>query len=513
MGIEADRKWKQNPGRREADPNLQRASNVIMSELSNAAQSIPFTGNALIEAADAQRQEKIDKWHELQNGFNAIATGAEAMAAGYGIARGLTHLGRMFARQATKSTGRTISREAMKNLIKWNKRVATIDKPQVLMNGIGGTADAYQWATATNPFDTWENGIETGADAAGVVGGMNWFRDLPYLRKIGGKKIDTVLDALSYGAATWDIVKNLPPLSNALDNIRHQATTKEQKAKGGFLQLRNTGYKHENTSNLFLTGGEKEVTAFTPIAKPVIPKVDGDQEAVNWIANWYNNRREQMYNNLKDYGSTFWYDMKDRLTGIPVGRRAINHDFYDKLNNMAQYKTATFEDLERDNTASYDELVGNAFGIVVPETGKIYYDNNQIQKAAKIQNKQEGYSPLGIRIHERTHTSGATDEKGEFTGYNVQTKALEDILRLKEGIKYDRYTDAMPEIYGRMMEFRYNHNMNPNKKYSRKEVQKMLNQENKGFKSDLQRYDLDSLTKAFNEVAQMDTSHSSNVFS
>ena len=53
-----------------------------------------------------------------------------------------------------------------------------------------------------------------------------------------------------------------------------------------------------------------------------------------------------------------------------------------------------------------------------------------------------------------------------------------------------------------MMEFRYNHNMDPNKKYTSKEIQKMLKQESKEFNSELQRYDLDSLTKALNEVAQ-----------
>ena len=40
----------------------------------------------------------------------------------------------------------------------------------------------------------------------------------------------------------------------------------------------------------------------------------------------------------------------------------------------------------------------------------------------------------------------------------------------------------------------------------------MLDQESKGFKSDLQRYDLDTLTKALNEVAQIEASQNDNVF-
>jgi hypothetical protein len=167
--------------------------------------------------------------------MDATMTAGELVAAGYGVLRGLTHFNRMLARQATQSTGQAVSREAMQNLLKWNGRVATVDKPQVLMNGIGGTADAYQWATADNSLDAWENGLETGANAAGVVGGMNWFRDLPYLRRIGGEKIDAILDGLGYGAAAWDVVKNLPPLSGALEGIREQTINNEQKALGGNL--------------------------------------------------------------------------------------------------------------------------------------------------------------------------------------------------------------------------------------------------------------------------------------
>ena len=227
MGIEADKNYRQrNPNGGEADPNLQRSAGVVMSALSDIANSVPFTGSEVAEAAEAQRQEKINKAHELKLGLDATMTAAELLAAGYGVTRGLTHLNRYMARQATQSTGQAISRDAMRNLAKWNRRVAQIDKPQVLMNGIGGTVDAYQWYTADNSFDAWENGLETGANAAGVVGGMNWFRDLPYLRRIGGDKIDAVLDGMGYSAATWDIVKNLPPLSTALESAREESKRK-----------------------------------------------------------------------------------------------------------------------------------------------------------------------------------------------------------------------------------------------------------------------------------------------
>lgn len=227
--IYAEEKARSNEA---AAKELNRRKDTVMSALSNIANSTPFTGSEVAEAAENQRQEKLDKWHDLKLGMDATMTAAELTAAGYGVVRGLTHANRWLARQAAQSTGQAVSREAMQNLLKWNNRVNKIDKAQVAMNTLGGIADGYQWATANNSFDAWENGLETGANAAGVVGGMNWFRDLPYLRRIGGDKIDAVLDGMGYSAAAWDVVKNLPPLSGALEGIREQSK-KEEKAYGG----------------------------------------------------------------------------------------------------------------------------------------------------------------------------------------------------------------------------------------------------------------------------------------
>jgi len=215
-----------------AAEELNRNKDFVMSSLSDIANSTPFTGSEVNKAIETQRQEKVDKWHDIRNGMDAAMTAAEMAAAGYGVWRGLTHFNRMLAKRATQSSGQAVSREAMQNLLKWNRRVDAVDKPQVWMNGIGGTADGYQWFNAGNSFDAWENGLETGANAAGVVGGMNWFRDLPIYTRFGNK-IDNVLDGLGYGAAAWDVVKNLPPLSSTLEKAREQSI--KQKSLGGNL--------------------------------------------------------------------------------------------------------------------------------------------------------------------------------------------------------------------------------------------------------------------------------------
>lgn len=366
--------------------------------------------------------------------------------------------------------------------------------------GIIRGADVVSSVVQMSPIGQYVGALDAGRDLnravhneEGAWGDFGWdiASMLPFLRQSGLKAEKTLLNTVRDNKGLRRAINAGIGLGKLGDFISDTyGADKTSKAEGG---------------NIYEEGGE--TTAFTPISKPIIPKVEGDQEAVNWLANWYNNRREQMYNNLKDYDwwQTAKYDTKDFITGNPVGRRAINHDYYNKLNNMARYKTATFDDLYEDNPASYEEQKDNAFGYTVPDTHKIYYDEGLMLEGTKHQNKQEGYSPMGVRIHERTHASGETGDNGLYTGYNVQTDAIEDILRLKKGVDFDWKWDVSPEIYGRMMEFRYNHNMDPKKKYTKEEIQMMLDQESKGFKSELQRYDLDTLTRALNEVAQINT--------
>ncbi len=178
-----------------------------------------------------------------------------------------------------------------------------------------------------------------------------------------------------------------------------------------------------------------------------------------------------------------------------------------QLNNMARYSTATFDDLYEDDKGAYDWLIDEGFGLTFPETSKVYYNKDLIEEFSEKQNKESGFSPLGVSIHERTHASGSDGKNGRETGANAQTKAVRNIVQRKESIPYDETLDRPTEIYSRMMEFRYNHNLDPKKKYSSKEIQKLLDKETGDYKSLLQRYDIESLTKALNEVAYTPRNH------
>lgn len=188
---------------------LNKQANVVMSALTNAANNRLFSADDVKTAAEEQRSKKLRKWHDYKIGIESALTTAELLAAGYGVGRGLLHLGEYGANK----TGRTALANTLGNYI--NK----VDKPQVIMNGLGTAADIGQLVTSDNTFDAVENSLEAGAGTAGIVGGTNWFRGRPFFGRYGNT-IDNILDAAGYGAASWDIVKQLPPLSNTLNNIK-----------------------------------------------------------------------------------------------------------------------------------------------------------------------------------------------------------------------------------------------------------------------------------------------------
>jgi len=270
---------------------------------------------------------------------------------------------------------------------------------------------------------------------------------------------------------------------------------------------------HGDGGNLFGDGGD-ETAAFTPIANPIIPKVPEDQASVNWIANWYNNRREQLYNNARSYNRllTIVDNAKDKRFGLPVGKSTADREYYEKLNNMANYRTSTFDELQKDEPDVYNNIDDNT-AAYTSQQGTIYYNEPYMEFVDVLNNGNVGYSQNGIHIHERTHASGKPGREDALVGYNAQTAAVKRIIKNKAGIPQHSYIDAPAEIYARMMEFRYNHGLSPKKKYTSKEIQKMLDKEGKDYNSDLQRYDVESLTKALNEVAQIGKSQKNiNIF-
>lgn len=235
-----------------------------------------------------------------------------------------------------------------------------------------------------------------------------------------------------------------------------------------------------------------------PIDKPVIPKSD-DAESIAWLANWLNNRRQQLYNNYKDSNSSSKVvqyskpdsrkigDIRDDgfqtqyndvgynpllwVKGLDSDRITTNKIFYNQINNSA---SAPQKVLEENKTSNDFETKG---AYVKPN-----HFNNKGHYIVYA-----GTPDDDVKIHERTHALNAD--------YQERT-----IANKKDKEKYnDKYLDDEKEIYSRLMEYRFKNNLNPNEtvdsNYLNKHRQELKDKR-------LYRYDDDFLLFLFNQVAQ-----------
>lgn len=221
-----------------------------------------------------------------------------------------------------------------------------------------------------------------------------------------------------------------------------------------------------------------------PIKNYKIPQTD-DKIAVGFIANWLNNRRQQLYNNIKDsrtrymlnrntgeYSSESDLSLLNYLRGINPNRVITNKAFYTEIENSAGAKMS--------------DKTPNALGS---------YDRNT--REIKIRNKND----IGTRIHERTHAAEAEPQK-RIVGDILKTNKFKFVPNQSGG--YDpryankKYLYDPSEVYSRMMEYRYNSKLSPNTIIDKN----YLNKNRKLLEShDLDIIDDDTLIRLFNEVA------------
>lgn len=182
----------------------------------NFADSVQQYSN---EQAEKRQQEMAD----IKKGFDATAGALELMTAGYTVG----HLA--IPRLVNTNTGFL---GGVSNFFNNNGI-------QLGMNSLGALADGYQLLTADNKFDTWENGIELGGDTAGIIGGLDVVRNTGLFGRYSNA-IDTTLDGIGMSAASWDILKKIPPFKyfygKLKDNVNGTHETEDdQYAEGGDL--------------------------------------------------------------------------------------------------------------------------------------------------------------------------------------------------------------------------------------------------------------------------------------
>lgn len=191
---EASRKMHQSAEKSTSFDELRR----VTTGLENGVKKQVATANDVAKSAqnyaNEQAEKKQQQMRDIKKGFDAAATLGEWGAAGYTI-------GRMTVpRLLSNNTG------VMGKLADF----FTNSNAQLGANAIGSLADGYQLLTADNKFDKYENGIELGGDTAGVIGGLDIVRNSNIFGRYS-KPIDTALDVTGLSAASWDILKNIPP--------------------------------------------------------------------------------------------------------------------------------------------------------------------------------------------------------------------------------------------------------------------------------------------------------------
>lgn len=191
---EADRKMHQSAMKSHSFDRLRRAQDSLSQGVNTEIATAKGIANASQQYANEQMEKKQQQMHDIKKGFDAAATLGEWGAAGYTI-------GRMTVpRLLSNNTG------VMGKLADF----FTNSNAQLGANAIGSLADGYQLLTADNKFDKYENGIELGGDTAGVIGGLDIVRNSNIFGRYS-KPIDTALDVTGLSAASWDILKNIPP--------------------------------------------------------------------------------------------------------------------------------------------------------------------------------------------------------------------------------------------------------------------------------------------------------------
>lgn len=263
--------------------------------------------------------------------------------------------------------------------------------------------------------------------------------------------------------------------------------------------------KYTKIYNKYDDGGYK-----TPIANPVIPKSQ-DPNSIRWLANWLNNRRSQIWENMhhydmtnntynkpesekrgdirKDgfsvsYNSDVYNPILDTMLFRDAKRLAVNRKYYSILNNAASAPEINV------NTEEGDSPYYGIVGMYV----KPNYFNNTGHYIAYKGNQQDR-----VKIHERTH---AMNFKG------AENKIRDLISEINNFVpKPDKYLDSPEEVYARLNEYRFDTKLSPSKVIDKKYLDTHREQLKK---HSLSRYSDDFLMRLFNEVAVNTTSKDVN---
>lgn len=244
-------------------------------------------------------------------------------------------------------------------------------------------------------------------------------------------------------------------------------------------------------------------------------KLEKDQQTVNWITNWLNNRKSQLRNNYleaRDKGhSRLSYNrphpinaIVDLYKGNPEGHTTTQEILKNQLDNLNRSRAIVEDDSKKvypgdDIFAQLEQWKWDSDRVL----GKTLLNNLIFYNPKNNETTVREIDP-STRVHEMTHTLGKA-RGTKILPYREHTPQEEVI-----GNKYVQYFDrsqykdydadylADPsEIYSRLMQLRYDSGLKPNQKVNKQWLQKnkdLIDKHNLLFKDD-------KLVDMLNEIA------------
>lgn len=252
--------------------------------------------------------------------------------------------------------------------------------------------------------------------------------------------------------------------------------------------------------------------------------------ADDYLQDWLNNRTSQLAENITTYGNQNYYGSdSSRFNTTPS---VLKHpiDYFsdrqkwreDNAKRVASEQLQRSKDVRLYDLTQRDEahemFTDSTVADQYKEWGKspyanpdvygVYFDNYKQKKFAVVNPYTYGNDVKSVGIHEKTHALVAEPQMSKINDILGKKPDESDFLINHPKLTnyredYDQYYDNPNEIYSRLMQFRYENDLQPGDKYTIEDIKTLRNgaKDNNLFK----RYSDEEMLRLLNEVAYNDT--------
>lgn len=227
----------------------------------------------------------------------------------------------------------------------------------------------------------------------------------------------------------------------------------------------------------------------------------------NWMYNWYNSRKDQLYNNAIQSDIPFLLrDVSSMYKTIFKNKNDVANDeikrMFGNLNSTKEYgfgRKGLYNPSKVKNLLVRDLSLTSRNGIDWSkyDTNTLMDYNSYLHEATTFPGGSIiYYKPPSndVVVHERTHALNASNQKN-----NIEHYFYKDNNKIN-----NHYYDDSNEIYSRLMQFRYSNNLNPKQKITKSMIESWKKNKNIKDFNLLNRYNTNFLLHLFNDIALND---------